>query len=193
MALALFPGSLYFSMVYSEALFLALSVGAVFAARTGRWAWAGALGALAAATRSAGVVLLVPLALLWWAHSRRARDGIWLVLVPLGLAGFCGAVALGRHDALAPFDAQEHWYRSFAGPFAGVRDGTVAAWDGARQLLAGSRTPVYFAPAGGDPYIAAVHTLSLFAFLVPAVPAVAGIARRLPPAYVAYVAAALAL
>src|SRR4051812_45009251 len=84
MALALFPGSLYFSMVYSEALFLALSVGAVFAARTGRWAWAGALGALAAATRSAGVLLVVPLALLWWAHSRRARDGAWLVLVPLG-------------------------------------------------------------------------------------------------------------
>src|SRR3954449_7383664 len=101
MALALFPGSLYFSMVYSEALFLALSVGAVYAARTGRWAWAGALGALAAATRSAGVVLLLPLALLWWAHSRRARDGAWLVLVPVGIAAFCGSLALGGHDALA--------------------------------------------------------------------------------------------
>src|SRR3954463_13950117 len=65
MALALFPGSLYFSMVYSEALFLALSVGAVYCARTGRWAWAGALAGLAAATRSAGLVLIVPLALLW--------------------------------------------------------------------------------------------------------------------------------
>src|SRR4051812_36171300 len=193
MALALFPGSLYFSMVYSEALFLALSVGAVYCARTGRWALAGTLGALAAATRSAGVVLLVPLALLWWAHSRRARDGAWLAVVPLGLAAFCGALAMAGHDALAPFDAQEHWYRSFAGPFVGVRDGTVAAWDGARQLLSGSRTPAYFAPAGGDAFTVAAHNLTLFAFLAGAVPAVVGIARRLPPAYAAYVVTALAL
>jgi hypothetical protein len=193
LALALFPGSLYFSMVYSEALFLALSVGAVYAARTGRWAWAGALGALAAATRSAGVVLLVPLALLWWAHSRRARDGLWLALVPAGVAAFCAALALAGHDTLAPFHAQAEWYRSFAGPFAGVRDGAVAAWDGARQLLSGARVPAYFAPAGGDSFAVATHNLSLFAFLLPAVPAVIGVARRLPPAYVAYVVAALAL
>jgi hypothetical protein len=192
-AMALFPGSLFLSMVYSEALFLALSLGAVYAARTRRWAWAGALGALAAATRSAGVVLLVPLVLLWWAHSRRARDGAWLVLVPLGLAAFCGALALGGHDALAPFHAQEHWYRSFAGPFVGAWDGTVAAWDGARQLLHGSRTPVYFARAGGDPFRVAATNLMLFASLAAAVPVVAGVARRLPRAYGAYMAAALAL
>jgi hypothetical protein len=193
LALALFPGSLYLSMVYSEALFLALSVGAVYAARRGRWAWAGALGALGAVTRSAGVLLVVPLALLWWAHSRRARDGAWLALVALGLAAFCGGMALAGHDALAPFHAQARWYRAFAWPFASVWQGTVAAFDGARQLLSGSRTPIYFARAGGDPFAAATHNLSLFAFLVPVVPAVIGLARRLPPAYVAYVVAALAL
>jgi hypothetical protein len=192
-ALALFPGSLFFSMVYSEALFLALSVGAVYAARTGRWPLAGALGGLAAATRSAGLVLVLPLALLWWAHSRRGRDGAWLLLVPLGLAAFCAALALSGHDALAPFHAQERWFRSFAGPFAGVWDGTVAAFEGARQLLHGSRTPVYFTAAGGDPIRTAGSNVLLFAFLVPLVPVVAGVARRLAPAYVAYVVAALAL
>jgi Mannosyltransferase (PIG-V) len=193
LTLALFPGSLYLSMVYSEALFLALSVGAVYAARTGRWAWAGALGALGAATRSAGVLLLVPLVLLWWTHSRRARDGAWLALVPLGLAAFCGGMALAGHPALAPLHAQVRWFRVFAWPFAGVWDGTVAAVDGARQLLSGSRSPVYFTRAGGDPFAAATHNLSLFAFLVPVAPAVVGLARRLPVAYVAYVVAALAL
>jgi hypothetical protein len=193
LALALFPGSLYFSMVYSEALFLALSVGAIYAARTGRWGWAGALGALGAATRSAGVLLVIPLALLWWRHSRRARDGAWLALVPLGVAAFCGALALAGHDALAPLHAQARWFRVFAWPFAAVWDGTVAAFDGARQLLSGSRAPAYFTRAGGDPFAAATHNLSLFAFLVPAVPAVVGLARRLPVAYLAYVLAALAL
>src|SRR3954454_16564604 len=71
LALALFPGALWFSAAYSESLFLAVSVGAVLAARTGHWTWAGALGAAAAATRSAGVVLLVPLALLWLDARRR--------------------------------------------------------------------------------------------------------------------------
>jgi hypothetical protein len=193
MALALFPGSLYFSMVYSEALFLALSVGAVYAARTRRWAWAGALGALAAGTRSAGVLLLVPLVALWWAHSRRARDAAWLALVPAGVVAFCAALALAGHDALAPFHAQDAWYRSFAGPFVGAWDGTVAAWDGTRQLLSGSRVPVYFERAGGDPFVVAWHNLSLFLFLVPLVPVLLGMARRLPPAYTAYVVTALAL
>jgi hypothetical protein len=69
----------------------------------------------------------------------------------------------------------------------------VAAWDGVRQLLSGARTHAYFAPAGGDPVTVAVQNLGLFAFLVAAVPVLVGIARRLPPAYAAYVVTALAL
>src|SRR5439155_23887075 len=72
-ALAASPMSFFFSAVYSESLFLALSAGALLAARRGRWWWAGALGALAAATRSAGVVLLVPLVLLAWSARPRPR------------------------------------------------------------------------------------------------------------------------
>ncbi len=193
-AVACFPMSIFLSAVYSEALFLALSVGAVLAARTGHWAWAGVLGALAASTRSAGVVLLVALAFLWLASpERRSRDLAWLLLVPAGLGAFCAGLALAGHDALAPFHAQAVWYRRFAWPFAGVWDGTVAAWDGARQLLSGSRSPVYFTPAGGDPYVVAFHNLELYAFGVAAVPALVGAFRRLPLAYGAYALAALAL
>lgn len=194
--LACFPMAFFLSAVYSEALFLALSVGAVLSARQGRWAWAGALGALGAATRSAGVLLVVPLALLWWrgsARPRRARDLAWIALVPAGLGAFCAGLALGGLDPTAPFRAQEVWLRSFAGPFGGIPDGAVAAFDGARQLLSGSRTPVYFRAAGGDPYSVAAHNLQLFAFLLAAVPAVVGALRRLPPAYGAYALAALAL
>ena len=200
---ALFPMSFFFSAVYSESLFLALSVGAVYAARLDRWAWAGALGALAAATRSAGVVLLVPLVLIyaWGAGPPRLglrrplrADVLWLALVPLGLAAFCGVLALEGRDAFAPFHAQDIWFRSFAGPFGGVWDGAVAAWDGARQLLSGQREHVYFAAAGGDPFLVARHNLELFVWLVLTLVAVAGAAlRRLPVAYVAYVVAALAL
>jgi hypothetical protein len=197
LSLALFPGGLWFSAAYSESLFLMVSVGAVLAARQRRWVVAGLLGALAAATRSAGLVLLVPLALLWLdarrAREARATDVLWLALVPLGLAAFCAYLALTGHPADAPFSAQDTWHRSLAGPWAGVRDGAVAAWDGARQLAHGSDDPVYFTKAAGDPMAIGRHNIALFACLVIAVPALIGALRRLPPAYGAYALAALLL
>ncbi len=63
MLIAFCPMAYYFSAVYTESLFLALSVGCVYAARTGRWAEAGLLGAIASASRNTGVVLAVPIVL----------------------------------------------------------------------------------------------------------------------------------
>jgi hypothetical protein len=59
------PMAFFFSAVYSESLYLALSVGVFLCARQGRWAWVAALGVLAAATRSTGVLLLLPAAMLY--------------------------------------------------------------------------------------------------------------------------------
>jgi len=202
-AVALFPMAFFLSAVYSESLFLAFAVGCVLAARTDRWALAGTLGGLAAATRSAGLLLVVALALLFWDARRRAAPAdreapawpraLWIGLVPLGPALICLWFAARGLDGMAPFHAQDTWMRAFRGPFVGVWDGTVAAWDGARQLLSGSRTPVYFAPAGGDPFNVAWHNLLPFAFLVLTVPALVATFRRLPLAYGAYALAALAL
>jgi len=60
--LALFPTGLFLFAPYSEALFLALSVGCLYAARRQSWLAAAALGALASGTRSAGALLVLPLA-----------------------------------------------------------------------------------------------------------------------------------
>src|SRR3954470_15721698 len=72
--LAVFPAAVYFGAPYSESLFLLLAVGAFYSARTDRWAWAGACAGLASATRSAGLLLVLPLGLLWWS-SRPRRAG----------------------------------------------------------------------------------------------------------------------
>ena len=192
--IALFPASLFFGAPYSESLFLLVSVGAFFAARTGRWAWAGVLAAAATSTRSAGLVLLVPLLLLWLdSGPRRRSDLAWLALAPLGLAAYALHLEVVHGDAFAFVDAQEEWFRDFAGPFVGVWDGTTAAWDGVRQLVSGSRDHVYFDLAAGDPFRIAAINLLLFGFLVFAVVAVVGTFRRLPRAYGAYALAALAL
>ena len=64
--------SFFFSAVYTESLFLALSAGCFYLARRERWVWAGVLGGLAAATRSIGVLLVVPLAVLYLQELTRS-------------------------------------------------------------------------------------------------------------------------
>jgi mannosyltransferase PIG-V len=194
--LAVFPASLYFGAPYSESLFLLVSVGAFYAARTGRWGWAGTCAAAATATRSAGVLLLVPLVILYLSQERAPRvraDALWLLLAPLGLGAFAAYLAMAHGDGLAFLDVQGAWYREFAGPLGGAWDGLVAAVDGARQLLSGSRETVYFDRAGGDPFRVASMNLMLFGFLAFGLIAAIGVLRRLPRAYGAYVVAALAL
>lgn len=71
---ALSPMAFYFSAVYSESLYLALSVGVFLCARRGQWARAAMLGALASATRNTGVLLMLPLALLYLYGPR--QDGV---------------------------------------------------------------------------------------------------------------------
>ncbi|MGI8557262.1 MAG: mannosyltransferase family protein, partial [Solirubrobacteraceae bacterium] len=192
--LAFSPMAFFLSAAYSESLFLAVSLGAFWSARRERWAVAAALGALAAGTRSAGVLMLVPLALLWWQGPHRSlRDAAWLGLVPLGLLAYCGWLAAIGLDPWAPFHAQQNWFRHFAGPFGGVWDGTRAAWAGAQQIISGQRSHVYFAQSGGDPILAGWHNATLFPFLVAGAVGLVGVLRRLPLAYGAYVFVALAL
>jgi Mannosyltransferase (PIG-V) len=192
--LAVFPAAVFFGAPYSESLFLLLAVGAFYAARTGRWAWAGVAVAGAAATRSAGVLLLIPLAMLWWeARPRRPGDAAWLVLGPLGLAAYAAFLGLAEGDAWRFLDVQDAWSRELTVPLAGAWDGFTAAADGARQLLSGQREIVYFEQAAGDPYRIAAINLVLFGSLVFAVVACVGCLRRLPKAYGAWVAVSLVL
>ena len=204
------PMAFYFSAVYSESLYLALSVGLFLCARRGRWAATGALGALAAATRSAGVVLLVPALILylygpredrapdlltavrWRPAYRLRRDFLWLGLVPAGLGVYMAYLAGSGGDALMPFHAQAVWSRHFAGPYVGVWDGAKVAFEGVRQLFSQGHR-VYFPAAGGSPDIDAGHNLMLLAFLLAAVPMIVGVLRMLPLAYGVYVILALAL
>jgi len=169
---AFFPVSFFFGAPYSESLFLLLSVGAFYAARTGRCAWAGCLAALASATRSAGVILLVPLLILYLQGRKRDRSVLWLALAPAGLAAYTAYLALTQGDGFAYLHLQEAWFRHFAGPFGGVWDGAVAAFD-------------------GGPY--GVANAALLGTLVLAAIATVGVLRRLPLPYGAYVVLALAL
>jgi hypothetical protein len=192
--LAVFPAALYFGAPYAESLFLAVSVGAFYAARSGHWAWAGACAAAASGTRSAGLLLALPLALLWWdSRDRRGRDAAWLLLAPAGVLAYAAWLGLVEGDALRFLDIQDAWSRELTVPLAGAWDGLTAAFDGLRQLASGRRSPVYFEEAAGDPFRIAAINIILFVSLVFALVSCAGVLRRLPLAYGAYVASALVL
>lgn len=71
--LLLFPTSFYFVSFYSESLFFALVVWSFYFARTGKWIWAGILGAALTATRVVGVALfpaLIVEALQQWKEGK---------------------------------------------------------------------------------------------------------------------------
>jgi hypothetical protein len=130
---ALFPTSFFFFAPYSESLFLLLAATTYWAARSRRWAAAGAAGALAALTRNVGI-MLAP-ALVVEAFHQRA-EGRGSVLPGLGAAVAVGIGTLAYlaywwakvGDWLAPVDQQANWQRTFSWPWATLVDGTRDAF-----------------------------------------------------------------
>jgi Mannosyltransferase (PIG-V) len=195
--LAFFPAALFFSAFYTEALFLALTAGAVYLARTGRWGWACALGAAASATRNTGVLVAVPIALLYLYGPRADRppapsrgwrprypvqaDALWLALVPVGLVAYSVYQWARFGDPLATWHVQTYWSRGFHGPYSAVWYAIPETLEAVGELFTGSN----------DAFEAPVAKLALFGALALAAVAVVGLFRRLPVAYGAYTLVAL--
>lgn len=125
--LFIFPTSYFLHIGYTESLFLALVLGAVFAARTDRWALAGLAGAAACLTRVNGLFLLPVLAMEAWQQYRvqRRLNWRWLWIAALGL-GFAAYLLLNyvvTGDALT-FSSymDERWYKRFTPPWIGIWD-----------------------------------------------------------------------
>ena len=123
LCLAIFPTAFFFLAPYTEAPFLLLSVAAFWFARRDRWVAAALAGALAAMTRSVGILLLPALvveAILQWRRSGRpllprltaalnVADGPLLYLLYWNLR---------FHDAWAPLHAQDNWDRHWTFPLS---------------------------------------------------------------------------
>ena len=130
---SIFPAAIFFSAVYSEALFLFLTVASFYYARERRWLTAGAFGFLAALTRAEGVLLAAPLFIEWVVAAKEGgREFLryWfddvvkplagMALVPLGLATYMGYLWVLNGDPLKFSHVQEHWGRVFAPPWVSV-------------------------------------------------------------------------
>jgi len=112
--LALFPMALAASMAYTEAISLALAVGAALLATRGRWLLAGLVAAPAALARPPGILAAVLVALIAWRAPEpgRARR-IAAAVVPslAAVAGFLCWLQVARGDWSLSFAAQRAWDR----------------------------------------------------------------------------------
>jgi hypothetical protein len=135
---AIFPTSFFFLAPYTESLFLLLSILAFREARHDRWGRVAVFGALAALTRSVGIVLLPALALeaisasgdRGRAGGRRALGGrlagaAAIALGPLCWFGWWGVV---HGNWLAPLDAQGYWGRELQPPWVSLGRAVGYAW-----------------------------------------------------------------
>jgi hypothetical protein len=127
------PFSLHFSLPYSEALFILLTLLALRALERSRYVTAGGWGALLSATRVTGVLIGFALVVqavvdkrrsgLAWAELPRAlltdrRLLLGALLVPIGLIAFMVYLRFHTGDGLAFAHAQIGWSRSVGNPIA---------------------------------------------------------------------------
>ncbi len=90
---AVFPFAFFYGKVYSESLFILLTLAVVYGLRSRHWLMAAVCGAAVSATRVNGVLLVPAAALLAWQHAgtdRRDRVAAALAVaaIPLGLAAY---------------------------------------------------------------------------------------------------------
>lgn len=137
--LAFAPHSFVFSAVYTESLLLACAAGTFYLASRGRFRLACVVAACAALTHIQGIVLVAPLAWMYWESRDRTRSlrRLWsrellaLALPPLALGGFLLYLHIQGWGWLAPITNQNpaNAGRTLVGPpvvlFDSVRDVVV--------------------------------------------------------------------
>lgn len=139
--LAFFPTAFYFSAVYSESFFLLFCVLAFTWGRSGRWWLAGGAALLAGLTRNVGVLLLVPLGIMFLRQYGPALRGRWfdprvwpsqtlaLGLIPLGPILYTLYLWREFGNPLMTIDAQKGWARIQAMPWTSFRM-ALEQWQG---------------------------------------------------------------
>ncbi|MGI8411062.1 MAG: mannosyltransferase family protein [Solirubrobacteraceae bacterium] len=125
----LFPGSVVFSMVYAEGIFIPLAAGCLLALERRRWLLAGVLAAFATATEPEGLILVVVCgtsALLelrrrGWSLREAGRSFVAPLLSMVGVSAFAAFLWAWTGTPLANLQAQHYGWHEKTDPFALVR------------------------------------------------------------------------
>src|SRR5215218_1630384 len=169
---AFFPTAFFLNAVYTEALFVALSAGSFWAANVRRdLLLAGILGALAAATRNIGVLLLIPLSYEWLRNRREFgwRGALGVGIVPAGLVAYMTFLWARFGDPSITREQEHvHFARELTNPLSTLKEAWTEAGEGMRYVI--DPTSLFFDQAAqhvfGGAAFEASHTVDLaFLFL----------------------------
>jgi Mannosyltransferase (PIG-V) len=122
----LFPGSIVFSMGYSECLTIPLAVGCLLALRSQRWWLAGILAGLATASEPVALILIVvclvasaqQLRRRGWRDPAARRSIVAPLLSPLGIGAFAVFLWVWTGTPFATYIAQHYGWHEQSQPFA---------------------------------------------------------------------------
>ncbi len=129
--LCLFPGSIVFSMIYSEGITMALICGCLLALEDRRWVLAGILAGLSTAIEPVAYAIIPACAVVAAIHIRRnggwrdrsALRALWApILSPVGAVGFAIFLWAWTGTPLASYDAQKYAWHETSTPLAIPRD-----------------------------------------------------------------------
>ena len=113
--MALLPGGFFFAFPLSESLFIFFCITSIYCARVEKYFLSGAVGALAAFTRSLGVLLVAPIIFEVFPNKEKRVGGFLAAcIVPLGTISYLLINYIAAGDPLA-FQMYEssHWGQEF--------------------------------------------------------------------------------
>ncbi len=144
--LSIFPTAFFFHSAYTESLYMALVIASFYYARKEKWALAGLIGMLAAATRVTGIILLPVLVIEYLNQKgfqlKNVRKNIlWLSIIALGIIFYLAINYVTFGDPFKFLEIQEkHWSKHLDFPYKGLmsalqsiryrepRDAMLAGW-----------------------------------------------------------------
>jgi hypothetical protein len=180
------PFSFVFSSVYSASLMFVCAAGAFYLARQQRFVLASIVAACAALTHVEGILLVAPLAFMYWKSRGCPRDlrQLWspslpaLALPVLTLGGFFVYLYAQGWGWFAPITNQNASYagRTLVGPLLVVLESLRDTAIELNQSLHGTTLP-------GGLFPLAVQNIFYLAVLAAAVLALVSVGRRLPAEY----------
>jgi len=124
------PVSFFFSIIYSEGLFLFLAISSFYYIRKKRWLLASILGFFLSMTRLVGVVIIIPFIIeyldiklnpLKINFGNLKKDILYLLFIPAGLCSYMVYLYFKFGDAFAFYNNSLLWHRKFASIFTTLR------------------------------------------------------------------------
>lgn len=125
----IFPLSFFFSIFYTEGLFLFLAISSFYYGRKKQWLTASVLGFFLSLTRSLGVLIFIPLLIEYLGINFKTfkinlkaikKDILYLLLIPAGLFSYIYYLHIKFNDAFAFSHTQAAWNRKFTSIFTTI-------------------------------------------------------------------------